>query len=176
MEHIFTTSIKNILENHFGKNANSIFEKSYLIQYINEKTRSANKGSKSRASFGVLYSIYTLVEEYIKNGFLKEGKYSESEGSRQTPLIDRQRELPFGKKLQNHYFQNRTNTDYRRYFPLAEIDRVIIHDQTESKYWINEAQIKVSVDGSTINIAEAVIEIIDEYIKIKQDSFIKTNN
>ena len=171
MEHIFTANIKAILEKHFGKHANDIFEKSHLIQYLNEKTRSANKGSKSRGSFGALYSIYTLVEDYIKGGFLKKGKYSEFEGARQTPLIARQRELPFGKKLQNHYFQNRTNTDYRKFFPAAEIDRVIIHDQAESKYWINESQLKILIDGQAMNIAEAIIEIIDEYIKTKQDSF-----
>ena len=171
MEHIFTENIKTILEKHFGENCNDIFERSHLIQYLNEKTRSANKGSKSRGSFGALYSIYTLVEDYIKRGFLKEGKYSEFEGARQSSLIERQRELPFGNKLQNHYFQNRTNTDYRKFFPTAGIDRVIIHDQAESKYWINESQLKISINGHQINIAPAIIEIIDEYVKTKQDSF-----
>jgi hypothetical protein len=39
MEHLFTHQIKAVLEKHFAKNANDIFEKSLLIQYINEKTR-----------------------------------------------------------------------------------------------------------------------------------------
>lgn len=41
MENIFTANIKSVLEKHFGKNADDIFDKSQLIQYINEKTRSA---------------------------------------------------------------------------------------------------------------------------------------
>lgn len=41
MGNIFAANIKSVLEKHFGKNANDIFDKSQLIQYINEKTRSA---------------------------------------------------------------------------------------------------------------------------------------
>jgi len=37
MENIFTKNIKSILEKHYKKNADEIFEKSQLIQYINEK-------------------------------------------------------------------------------------------------------------------------------------------
>lgn len=171
MEHTFTANIKAILEQEFGKDSKAIFEKSLLIQYINEKTRSANRGSKSRGGFGALYSIYTLVEDYIKRGFVEKGKYSDFEGARQTPLIERQRELPFGRKLQNHYFQNRTNTDYKKFFPTAEIDRIIIHNQAESKYWINEHLLKVTVSKKTYNLANVIIEIIDEYVKTKQDAF-----
>lgn len=171
MEYSFTSSIKSILSKHFGNDAEIIFEKSFLIKYINEKTRSANRGSKSRGSFGALYSIYTLIEDYINGAFIDSGNYSDYEGARQTQLIDRQRELPFGKKLQNHYFQNRTNTDYRKFFPTAEIDRIIIHDQAESRYWINEAQVKLSIGAKEFNLAHAVIEIIDEYKKTKLDAF-----
>jgi superfamily I DNA/RNA helicase len=65
MEHLFTTNIKAILKQEFGKNAESVFEKSLLVQYLNEKTRSANKGSKARSSFANLYAIYVIIEEVI---------------------------------------------------------------------------------------------------------------
>ncbi len=71
MENIFTVNIKLILEKNFGKHADEIFDKSQLIQYINEKTRSANKGSKSRSSFANLYAIYVIIEDYIANGYTK---------------------------------------------------------------------------------------------------------
>ena len=61
MENIFTVNIKSVLEKHFGANADEIYEKSPLIQYINEKTRSANRGSKSRSSFANLYAIYVYL-------------------------------------------------------------------------------------------------------------------
>lgn len=52
MRHDFTSTIEAILENHFGNNATQIFKNSELIQYLNLKTVSANRGSKSRGSFG----------------------------------------------------------------------------------------------------------------------------
>jgi len=63
MENIFTANIKSILQKHFGKNTDAVFEKSQLIQYINKKTRSANKGTKARSSFANLYAIYVLIED-----------------------------------------------------------------------------------------------------------------
>ena len=58
MEHNFTDIIKRILIDQFEHNAEQIFENSLLIQYINIKTRSADRGSKSRSSYGNLYAIY----------------------------------------------------------------------------------------------------------------------
>ncbi len=171
MEHSFTETIKLVLRHYFGQYSDEILERNTLIQYINLKTRSANRGSKSRGSFGALYSIYTLIEDYVNRGFLEEGDYSEFEGARQSYLIERQRQLPFGEKLQNHYYQNRTNTEYRKFFPTAEIDRIIIHNQADSRYWINESLMRMRVNGQDINLASAVIQIIDEYVKTKQDSF-----
>ena len=74
MEHTFTANIKAILDNKLGSDAEDIYEKSQLLQYINEKTRSANKGSKSRGSFGTLYSIYVIIEDYLIRKFDSEGK------------------------------------------------------------------------------------------------------
>ena len=61
MEHSFTPVIKSVLQKHYGEQADEIFEKSLLIQYINQKTKSANRGSKSRASFANLYAIYVII-------------------------------------------------------------------------------------------------------------------
>jgi hypothetical protein len=58
MEHTFTNNIREILKKSFGKNTDTIFERSLLVQYLNEKTRSANRGSKARGSFANLYAIY----------------------------------------------------------------------------------------------------------------------
>ena len=71
MEHTFTSNIKSILEKHFDKYSDEIFERSLLIQYINFKTVSANKGSKARSSFANLYAIYVIIEDYINKGFHK---------------------------------------------------------------------------------------------------------
>lgn len=170
MENIFTVNIKLVLEKHFGKNANEIYEKSQLIQYINEKTRSANRGSKSRSSFANLYAIYVIVEDYIANGFDKKGDYSKHEGALFNKLFARQRELPFGNKLQNHALNNRMNSEFQKFFPSVEFIP-ILRNLSTNRYWFNENLLKIKIGKANFNIANAIIEIIDEYSKTKQDAF-----
>lgn len=170
MEHIFTANIKSVLHGYFGENADEIFEKSLLIQYINEKTRSATRGSKARSSFNALYSIYTIIEDYLANNFDKMGDYSKYEGAMFSKLRDRARELPFGEKIQNHSFNNRTNHEFRKYFPSSELIP-ILHSPETKRYWINDNLLKIKVGKSNFNIASAIIEIIGEYVKTKQEAF-----
>ena len=170
MENIFTANIKSVLEKHFGKDADDIFDKSQLVQYINEKTHSANKGSKSRSSFANLYAIYVIIEDYIANGDDKKGDYSKYEGALFNKLFARQRELPFGNKLQNHALNNRMNSEFQKYFPSSEFIPILRNHET-NHYWINENLLKVKVGKATFNISNAIIEIIDEFAKIKQDAF-----
>jgi hypothetical protein len=73
MDNTFTDNIKIILENNFKVDSTNIFKNSELIQYINYKTKSANKGSKSRSSFANLYAIYVLVEDYISKNIILKG-------------------------------------------------------------------------------------------------------
>jgi hypothetical protein len=120
MEHEFTRQIRKFFALHFYEKADDIFDKSYLIQYLffdksyliqylNQKTKSANRGSKTRGSFANLYAIYILVEDYINKEFLDgESNYSEYEGAVYTELFTRMRQLPFGKKRQNHALQYRS--------------------------------------------------------------------
>ncbi|WP_253255913.1 hypothetical protein VT569_11740 [Flavobacterium psychrophilum] len=170
MEHIFTANIKEILQRNFDKNADDIFDKSQLIQYINEKTRSAGRGSKARGSFANLYAIYVIIEDYITNGFDTKGDYSKYEGALFNKLFARQRELPFGNKLQNHALNNRMNSEFEKYFPTSEY-KPILRDQTTNRYWINDNLLNIKVGFANFNIATAIIEIINEYTKTKQDAF-----
>ncbi|MEQ1733305.1 MAG: restriction endonuclease [Bacteroidia bacterium] len=170
MEHIFTTKIKEILQRTFDKNADDIFEKSQIIQYINEKTRSAGRDSKARSSFANLYAIYVIIEDYVAHEFNLKGNYSKYEGALFNKLFARQRELPFGNKLQNHALNNRMNAEFEKYFPSSDY-KPILRDLTTNRYWINENLLKVKVGKSNLNIATAIIEIINEYTKTKQDAF-----
>ena len=172
MEHTFTNNIKAILKKNFANNSDEIFEKSLLILYLNEKTRSANRGSKSRGSFANLYAIYVIVEDYITQNFHKKGNYSVYEGALFSNLFARQRKLPFGNKLQNHALNNRLNSEFKKYFPNSEYIP-IIHNTETSRYWINENLLKIVVNKKSYNLATTIIEIIDEYIQTKQDSFLR---
>jgi len=170
VEHNFTPAIKKILRKHFGKNFNDIYEKSQLIQYINIKTVSATRGSKSRSSFANLYAIYVLIEDYIEHGFYKKGSYSDYDGAQFSRLFSRQRQLPFGSKLQNHALNHRLNEEFEKFFPQAEQQPILRVIETK-RYWINEKLIILSIGGKSFNIALAIIEIIDLYIKIKLTAF-----
>ena len=170
MEHTFTAKIKSILDSKFGKDADEIFKNSNLLQYINLKTRSANKGSKARSSFANLYAIYVILEDYIAQGFDKKSGYAKYEGAAFVKLFTRQRELPFGNKLQNHALNNRMNSEFQKYFPSSEIIPILRNLET-NRYWINENLLKIKVGKTDYNLASAIIEIIDEYSKTKQDAF-----
>ena len=170
MEHTFTASIKAILQKHFKNSADRIFEKSQLIQYINEKTRSANKGSKARSSFANLFAIYVILEDYTAKEFNKKGDYSIYEGALFNKLFSRQREMPFGGSLQNHALNNRVNSEFQKYFPNSDFIPILRNLETK-RYWINENLLKINVGKFKYNLAESILEIIDAYIKTKQDAF-----
>lgn len=170
MEHEFTQQIKITLKSHFGDLSEDIYEKSPLLQYLNIKTVSATRGSKARGSFGNLYAVYVLVEDYIRHGFNRGGNYSDYEGAKFTDLFRRQRELPFGGKLQNHALNHRLNQEFRKYFPQIDYTP-ILRDVETNRYWFNENLILTTVARKTYNIAQVVIEIIDEYVKAKKSAF-----
>ena len=176
-EHSFTNTIKKVLDSFFGNSAEAVFESSLLIQYVNEKTKSANKGSKARGSFANLYSIYVVVEDYINHNYhkAKKGKYADYEGAIFSYLFKRQRELPFGAKLQNHSLNNRTNSEFQKFFPTANLIPIIRNQET-NRYWINDSLLWIDINKKRYNIAEAVIAIINEYIRTKQDSFVRFIN
>ena len=109
------------------------------MQYLNEKTRSANRGSKARGAFANHYALYVLVEDYIKKGYFdqRKGEYNKYDGARFSDLFRRQRELPFGAKLQNHALNSRLNDEFAKFFPTLGL-RPIIRDLKEQRYWVNE--------------------------------------
>ena len=171
MEHEFTPIIRGILRDQFGAVAEEVLEKSYLIRYLNNKTKSASRGSKSRASFANHYAIYVLVEDYISKGFLDgEHPYSDYEGAVYTDLLTSMRELPFGKKLQNHALNNRMNEEFQKFFPDVQY-QPIIRDMRTKRYWINENLLNVTVGDKRYNIAPTIIEVIDAYVEVKRAAF-----
>lgn len=171
IEHAFTAEIKKVLSTKFQKNASKILENSELLQYINLKTRAANRGSKSRGSFANHYAVYVLIEDYIKKGYHKKTGYSEYEGAKFSDLFLRQRQLPFGSKLQNHALNHRMNEEFKKFFPQTKFVP-IIRDEN-NRYWINENLLKVKVGKTTFNIAESVIAVIDKYVETKKSAFEK---
>lgn len=135
MDHEFTKIIKTILEDKFGEVGYQIFRESPLILYLNIKTKSSNKGSKSRGSFANLYAIYVLVEDYLVKKFHQTGMYSDYEGALYTNLSKRQRELPFGQNFQNHSLNHRMKEEFKKYFGTY-VPLPIVREN--NRYWFNE--------------------------------------
>lgn len=167
----FKNTIEKIVIDEFGnKNGLLILQTSDLIKYIIAKTKSANESSKSRGSFGNLYAIYVLVEDYLKHGFDTNDEYKNYEGAMFSVLLTRQRQLPFGAKLQNHALNHRMNMEFKKICNTCEYTPIIRNAQT-NKYWFNENLLKISITNETVCIAHTIIKIIDEYILTKQSSF-----
>ena len=170
MEQSFESYIKSYLKQKYGKDSETLYSLSHLLQYLVKKTVSANKSAKARGSFANLYAIYVIIEDYISNGYNKNKNYEDYEGAQFAQLMKRQRELPFGKSLQNHALNNRMNDEFFKFFPLMkdESKYPIIRDLKTKRYWINENYLKVKVGKKTINIAEDIINIIDKYVSVKK--------
>lgn len=165
-KHDFTEEIVSILDRNTKGKGKEILNKSEIIQYLNIKTKAANRGSKSRAGFANHYAIYVLVEDYLNGGFDKKSSYSDYDGAKFSDLFRRQRKLPFGSKLQNHALNHRLNEEFKKYFPACE-HLPIIRDAESNRYWINE---KLIVTGG-VNLAKSIKEIIEAYVKARQSAF-----
>lgn len=100
--HEFTHKIISILNTHFDGSGREILQFFDILKYINIKTKAATRGAKSRASYANLYAIYVLVEDYLNGNFNNNHNYNSYTGAKYVNLLTRQRELPFGGKLQNH--------------------------------------------------------------------------
>ena len=171
METTFEAYIKGYILEKYKEDAEQLYSQSHLLQYLVNKTKSANKGAKARGSFANLYAIYVIVEDYIAKGFDKQGDYSKYEGAQFSALFKRQRELPFGAKLQNHALNSRMNEEFFKYFPIQKGMPPIMRNLETQRYWFNENYLKIDVGQNSYNIAKDVIAIIDHYAEVKQGTF-----
>lgn len=170
LKHGFTKYIVDQVANDTGTNGDDLVNSSKLLQYINIKTKSANKGSKARSSFANVYAIYVLIEDYINVVYGKKKEYSKHDGAIYTQLLERQRELPFGSKLQNHALNHRLNEEFNKYFP-SPFTKVVLRDTESKRYWINQSLIKVQYCGKTYDLSKTIKAIIDKYIDEKCSAF-----
>ena len=168
--HNFTSEIIAILDRYSNGRGSNILENSEIVQYLNIKTKAANRGSKSRASLANHYAIYVLVEDYLNGNFHENNQYLDYIGAKFSDLHRRQQELPFGKKLQNHALNHRLNQEFKKYFPLSE-NLPIIRDIENNRYWINEKLIKIRLNKDIINLGKAIKKIIEAYVQARQRSF-----
>lgn len=163
-----------VLESHYSaQEARLLFYNSYLLQYLEKKTKSVDRSSKARGSFANIYAIYVLTEDYVKQGYDNTTKdYSAYTGMAFTDALNRTRELPFGEKLQNHALNDRCNDEFKKYFHEQTEEVPIIRDLNTKKYWINESLLLITPNKlAQINIARLCLEIIEKYVELKTANF-----
>jgi hypothetical protein len=169
MEHAFTPTIVRLLTTAFGPHAAAIFQASPLLQYLNLKTRAAQRGSKARAALANHYALYVLIEDYLAHEFDRNGNYANYPGARYTDLLLRQRELPFGRKLQNHALNSRLNEEFKKYFPTCLLIP-IIREPAGTRYWINETLLMVELAEQRFHLGRVILNIIDAFVAQRQHS------
>lgn len=150
--------------------AKRILNESLLIQYLDKKTKSVYKSSKSRASFASIYAIYVLIKDY-EEIILTKGKYKNYEGMQFSKALRTVRLLPWGEKLQNHALNSRLNEEFKKFFGTKTSEIPIRRDLKTKKYWINEKLLLLQSNGVSINLAETIIKLIDRYISLKQQRY-----
>ena len=171
MDTSFEAKIKRYLLEKYKEDAEQLFSQSHILQYLAYKTKSANRGAKARGSFANLYAIYVIVEDYLSHGFDKKSGYSKYEGAQFSVLFKRQRELPFGAKLQNHALNSRMNEEFFKVFRTQSGIPPIMRNLETQRYWFNENYLVITVGNKKINIAKDIIHIVDEYVAVKQNNF-----
>ena len=168
--------IKDTLEALYPANLTSkIFDSSFLIRYLDKKTKSVDRSSKSRASFANIYAIYVLIQDYL-SVIAAKGKYKNYKGMRFSDALKQVRSLPWGEKLQNHALNSRLNEEFRKFFGSETKQLPILRDLSTKHYWINENLLLVKINGEEINVADTIIKIIDRYIFLKQEGYTKFIN
>lgn len=114
---ILENFIEEILVTEYGKDYQSIYDNSYLIQYLDKKMGAVHGDSKKRRSLASIYAIYSILNFYKDDFFNQPDKYRNFEGYDYMRLFTYYRGLYGGSKLQNHALNSRVNGEFRNKFP-----------------------------------------------------------
>ena len=136
---------------------------SVIYRYIKRKTKASDRDSKSRRSFGNLYALYVICEDYINE------KY---EGSTFTELMQRMKSMPFGAKLQNHPLDNRLNDEVNRQYRVSS--EMLPVQSADLAYGTKARKVSIpllSENGMNPKVtAQFVVASINRYIEIINDN------
>ena len=121
--------IKDILKNEFPDRFQKIYNSSYLLQYLDKKTKAVKEDSKTRRSLGNIYAIYSILYFYQDEFYNQPEKYKEFGGYDYTKLYKFYRSLYGGSKLQNHSLNSRANGEFKNKFPQVSNDLIISNNK-----------------------------------------------
>ena len=151
--------IEDILKQEYPADYQKIYDNSYLIQYLDMKTKAVHGNSKTRRSLANIYAIYSILHYYEEDFFQHPDKYRQFDGYDYMRLFTYYRSLYGGSKLQNHALNSRVNGEFRNKFSDVSKDLIIINN---GKYLIHIDYIYV--DGH--DISKTSCHIIEKYIAL----------
>lgn len=165
--------IFDILQKHFPKKEQQVFDASDLIQYLDLKTSAIYGNSKARKSLANIYAIYSILHFYVEDNFYNNKEnYKNFGGYEFTKLLTYTRTLYGGEKIQNHALNSRLN---------LEFDNKVARKSNKGKFVIvqNQGKYLIHIDylySCGFDISKCVLEIIDKYVYLlreKDDKLIK---
>ena len=176
IRHSFSDRFISAVQDSVETDAAETIEASHLLSYLHNKMKAAGGDSKSRKSFGNIYAIFVVVEDY-RNKIENPDNQLEAidyNPARFGDLLARQRELFGGAKLQNHALNERCNSEFVKVMMkkgFMDSSGPIIRDQATQDYWVNQEYLIVEVGGEIVNISAAVIGVVEEYIATLEEQF-----
>lgn len=154
--------VRVILQNNFQQNYQYVYDKSFLIQYLDSKMRAVHRNSKSRRSFANIYAIYSILHYYQRDYYQNPDGYRHFLGYDYTQLLTFCRSLYGGSKLQNHALNSRVNFEFHNKFPAAINDLIISNN---GKYLLHIDYLYVD----SLDISKTCCSIIERYIQLISD-------
>ncbi len=151
--------IEDILKREYPEDYQKIYDDSYLIQYLDLKTKAVHGNSKTRRSLANIYAIYSILHYYEDDFFEQPDKYRQFGGYDYMRLFTYYRSLYGGSKLQNHALNSRVNGEFRNKFKDLSKDLIIINN---GKYLIHIDYIYVDHH----DISKTSCHIIEKYIDL----------
>lgn len=151
--------IEDILKQEYPADYQKIYDNSYLIQYLDLKTKAVHGNSKTRRSLANIYAIYSILHYYEEDFFQQPDKYRQFDGYDYMRLFTYYRSLYGGSKLQNHALNSRVNGEFRNKFSDVSKDLIIINN---GKYLIHIDYIYVDDH----DISKTSCHIIEKYIAL----------
>lgn len=151
--------VEEILKRKFPTTYKTIYDNSYLLQYLDKKMKAVHGNSKTRRSLANIYAIYAILYYYKEEFSNKPDVYRKFDGYDYMRLFNYYRGLYGGSKLQNHALNSRVNGEFKNKFSSLTNDLIIINN---GKYLIHIDYLYIDKQ----DISEASCEIIEKYIEL----------
>lgn len=156
---IIESFVHEILKDFYGSEAESIYEDSLLLQYLDKKMGAVHGDSKTRRNLANIYAVYSILHFYIGEFFNKPQEYRAFEGYEYMRLFNYYRSLYGGSKLQNHALNSRVNGEFVEKFSHGGNDLII---KNAGRYLLHIDYLYVNSQ----DVSKVACAIVEKYIKL----------